>query len=165
MPSPISGQSPWRRYRRVVTVPQPAAGADWSLIVPAGSVYELVSVYGSLTTSAVVADRGARLQLGDGHATYLDLAPQAVQAASLTNRYAWAAGMSTFSADSGQVMGLPRLYLEPGWTLGSATDGIDVADQWSTVYALVLETVVRGGPVDLAMVPELYVEVLAAPGS
>jgi hypothetical protein len=165
MAGSISGESPWRRYRRVVSVPAPAAGADWSLVVPAGSVYELVSVYASLSTSATVANRGARLQLTAGGVVYLDLAPQAVQAASLTTRYAWAQGMASYSADNGVVTGLPKLYLEPGWSIGTQTDLIDGADQWSAVSLLVLETVVRGGPLELAQAPDMFVEVVAAPGS
>jgi hypothetical protein len=161
----ISGESPWRRYRRVVTIPAPAAGADWSLVVPAGSVYSLISAYAELTTSATAANRGVRLQLGTGDLTYLDLAPQAVQAASLTTRYAWVQGMASYSADNGQVLGLPRLDLEPGWSIGTQTDLIDGADQWSAVSLLVLETVVRGGPLELAQAPDMFVEVVAAPGS
>lgn len=159
MPDTTSGQSPWRRYLRTVQVPAPAAGADWSLAVPAGSVYGLISVQASLTTSATVADRAPRLQLTDGDAIYLDLPPQAVQAASLTGRFAWVQGMSTYGSAGGQVVGMPALLLQPGWTLGTSTDNIDTTDQWSAVELLILETVVRAGPIDIGAVPQLLVEV------
>ena len=70
----ISGEALWRRVRRLVPVTSPAAGADWLTTVPAGHVYDLVSVQEQLVTSAVAGTRNARLQVNDGVATFLDLA-------------------------------------------------------------------------------------------
>lgn len=159
----ISDQSPWRRYRRTVAGTQPAAGTDWSLTVPAGSLYALVSVYAELVTSATVADRAPRLQLSTGDQVYLDIVPQAAQAASLTYRYQWGRHIGTYALGAGQVIGIPEIVLEPGSTVAVVTDNLDGTDQWSAPVLYLVETVYRGGQADLAEAPEMRVEVLSAP--
>jgi hypothetical protein len=98
----------------------------------------------------VVATRVARLTLGNGDATFLDLAPSATQVASLTRRYAWLANVPGYATGNGIVSGLPELDLEAGWTLASTTDAIDVGDAWSAISVLVVDTWVRHGPDEIA---------------
>jgi hypothetical protein len=159
----VSGQTPWRRSRLVEVRPDPAAGADWTFTVPAGKVWEVISAFAVLVTDATVANRAARLVVGDGVATFLSIAPAGVQAASLTYRYAWVAVGVAYQTANGQVAALPRLVLEPGWTLGTSTEGLVAGDNWGVPSLLVLETEVKGGPVAMGELPELYVEVVAAP--
>jgi hypothetical protein len=161
----VSGQTPWRRVRRVESGADPAAGAEWSVTVEAGKVWELLSVFASLVTDATVATRAVRLQLGDGGVTYLDLVAADTQVASLTRRYAWLPTGAAYASASGIVSPLPRLILEPGWTLASVTDNLAAGDNWSAPRLLVVETTVRGGPVSLGELPELYVEVVSAPAA
>jgi hypothetical protein len=158
----ISGERPWRRSRLVELSSDPAAGAAPSLAVPAGEVWEVVSVYAQLVTDATVANRLARLQLGDGTATYLDLAAPAVQAASLTHRYAWVQHGSAYAVGLAQVATIPRLVLAAGWTVAIATDNLAAGDNWTALRLLVVKTIVKGGAIDLADLPDLIVEVAGA---
>jgi len=161
--SPISGERPWRRVRRVIAGPAPAAGADWSVTVPAGKVWRLVSVQATLTTAVAVANRSPRLIVGDGDATFLTIPPVAVQAASLAGVFDWLEHGSAYTTAPDQVLSLPALVLEAGWTVGTSTTAIQAADQWSAQQLLVLETDVKGGAVDLGSLPDLTVEVVAGP--
>lgn len=288
----ISGESTWRRSRTVVRPTVPGAGAEWLATVPAGHVWWLRTAWAQLATSAVAADRVARLALTDGVATYLDVPPAEGQAASQTRRYSWlpatswspplvapgstvgavltdsgasqtgaatalapaiaavagqtgfitgfevtgggataaaaldvtltgllqgtahyavevpaGAGLSinpvvvafgrplpasavntaitlnvpsfgagnaiqsatihgytslaagaTAGADS--LSALPELVIPAGWTIGSATDGIDAGDQWSNIALHVIDITARWGDVDLDMLPDLYVQVV-----
>ena len=156
----ISGERPTRRVRVVAAAATPAAGADWSLTVPAGHLYELLSVYASLVTDANVATRSVSLVLTDGQATYLVLAAPGTQAASLTWGYAWTQHGNAYAGADGIVSGIPRLLLEPGWTIAASTASKQAGDQWGTPRLLVLDTLIERGRVEVGQLPELLVEVV-----
>jgi len=161
----ISGERPWRRSRRIELGADPAAGVNWSITVPSGRVWEVLSAFAELVTDATVANRAARLIVGDGSTTFLSIPPAGLQTASLTYRYAWLALGAAYQSGSGQAMALPRLVLEPGWTIGVSTEGLVAGDNWGAPRLLLLETEVKGGAVDLGELPELYVEVVTAPSA
>lgn len=158
----VSGQRPTRRDRRVYSADAPAAGADWSLTVPSGHLYEIVSAYAQLVTSATSATREVLLKLTDGDATYLLLPPPGTQVASKTYDYAWAQHGGAYAGTGGLAITLPRLVLLPGWTIGSATTSIQAGDQWGTPRLLVLDTLFETGRVELDDVPELLVGVVGS---
>lgn len=149
----------------VVSATTPAAGADWSLTVPAGHLYELLTVWAKLTTDANAANRSVVLGVSDGDATFLQLPPPALQTASLAYDYAWAQHGADHGGAPGQAIGLPRLVLEPGWVLSVTTANVQVGDQWSQPKLLVLDTLVAHGRVQVGELAELLVEVVAGPGS
>lgn len=163
----FSGETTWRRSRCAVPVVSPAAGADWSLVVPAGHVYRLRSVYAQLVTSAVVATRVADLIVKSGERTVLILPPFASQAASLTRQYAWFPEAGGDTTGNGVSTSIPGLDLPAGWSLGSSTALIDVADAWSGIMLLVDDLTVTGGPENLDEAPDMVVAlgaVLPGPG-
>jgi hypothetical protein len=49
--------------------------------------------------------------------------------------------------------------LGPGETIGSLTDLIDVADQWSAIVLRVLATISQAGAIQLGDVPDLVVAI------
>ncbi len=159
-----SGERPWRRVRRVIAGPAPAAGVDWSITVPSGKVWRVLAILASLTTDATVAGRSVRLTASDGDTTFLSLPPVAVQAASLTGRYAWGEHVDSRTTSPDQVAALPPLTLQPGWVLRVTTTALQAADAWGAPAVLVVETTVRGGEVDLAALPDALVEVVGTPG-
>lgn len=159
----VSGESVWRRTRRVQPVAQPAAGADWSVTVPAGVLWELLAVRGLFTASAAVANRVPVLGFGSEGVT----AAQVPVAANITAGQAitvtWAQVGAALAFGLFQIVPLPRVILEPGDTIGTATGAIDVGDQWSAVRLWLVETTVKHGPLSADSVPDLRVEVIAAP--
>lgn len=164
MGQPFSGESPWRRSRVVVTIPAAVAGADWALVVPAGHLFVLHSLWAILTTSAAVANRAVRLAFGNGDVTYLEVPATVNQAASLGFRYSWLDTSPAAVLAPGVLSNLPRLTLEAGWTVAPITAAIDVADQWSSMFALVTDVTVRPGANDVGEAPDLTVEVYSATG-
>ena len=159
----ISGEAAWRRSRIVVPVASPAGGADWSLTVPAGHVYRVASVMAQLATSATVATRVPFLTFSDGVQTFLQVAPFASQAASLTRLFSWFPESGGDTTAPGISSPMPSMTLQSGWRLGMATTAIDAADQWSGIYVLVMDTTVRSGAVDIDSLPDLIVE-MVTPG-
>lgn len=159
----ISGESTWRRSRIVVPVASPAAGSDWSLVVPSGHVYRLLAVAAQLVTSAVVATRSVRLNVSDGVRTFLSVPPGATQAASLTRLYSWlpSVGFGAFGLAIGS--NLPDLDLAAGWSIGTTTEAVDVGDQWSAVFVHVMDVTTRQGAIELDGVPDMIVS-LVDPG-
>lgn len=152
----FSGEATWRRSRIVVPVASPAAGQDWSLVVPAGHLYHLISVYAVLVTSATVATRVPHLTFSDGVRVFLDVPPFASQVASLTRRYGWFEAATGDTTGLGISSGLPCLALQAAWQLAQSTEAIDAADQWSSVFVHVIDTTTRDNDVDLSTeLPEL----------
>lgn len=157
-----SGEATWRRSRLAIPVPTPGAGAEWSLVVPAGYVWRVLAVAGTLTTSATVATREARLTLADATGVVLSLGVAATQAAGLATRYAWTAGGGYAAGSSAGGTLPPDLSLEAGWTLASSTVNLDAGDAWSAVSLLVVQTTFVRGAVSAGELPELYVGVVGS---
>lgn len=158
-----SGERPWRRVSTIYTMPAPAAGADFTITVPAGKLWDVVVIYATLTTAVAVASREADITFGDGNALFASVGPAAVQAASLADRYLWAVGLTNEVAGSSQSQAIPSLRLLPGWTIASVTANIQAADQWSAQKLYVVETTLRGGDINFEDVPELMVELAMMP--
>lgn len=156
----FSGRRTWRRTRRRVPVPNPAAGAEWSLTVPAGHAYQVRSIYYVLTASATVATRTPWLLFGDGAVQYLKLSGYNSVAASGAGVYVWAPGVNPYNGWTGSVQGLPELTLEPGSTITSLADNLQAGDQYSGIVLDVIDTEWKGGDVDLGGIPDLAVTIL-----
>lgn len=127
---------------RIIDVAQPAAGADWSTVVPGGVMWHLESVAALFTSSAVAGNRSIRLRAnGDGR-VLASLGATGVIAASLTHTISWVrgAGYSTnLGGPGGQTMGLWEMLLQPAWTVGPSTLAGDVGDQWTAIELYVIE--------------------------
>ena len=158
--SRISVQSPWRRFYRTVVVPNPAAGADWRQTVPGSELWEIVSLFGVLVTSAAVPNRFAELPVGDGVTTFLTIPDQAGQAISLTFRRVWYVGHNNGGTNNLNRIVIPPLTLQPAESIGPVTNGLDVADQWSGVVIRALVTQFQAGEVDLLAAPSMTVLVV-----
>ena len=129
---------------RSVTIATPAAGANWSITVPAGASWTLNSVRATLATSAAVANRVPDLQIKDGSGNIvMDALAGVAQTASLTDVWNWSAGAATSTVlGATNTVGLPAGFkLNAGWVIQQATAGLQAADQWSGIALAVTETV------------------------
>ena len=127
---------------KTVAVANPAAGADWSVQVPAGVTWEVQSVYAQLATSAVVANRFPVLVVQDaGGNTLLDANPGGGgQTATQTHKYTWAIGAgSNQNTSANPSAPIPDMVLPGGSTIGTTTLNLDAGDQWSAVSLFVVE--------------------------
>lgn len=158
MGSRISGEATWRRSRIVAPIASPAAGADFTIPVPSGHLWSLVSVFAQLVTSAVAGNRAPRFFVSDGIATWFLIPPAAVQGLTLTVTYCWHPFATPLSVGGAQAVAIPPLDLEPGWSFGVSTALLDAGDQWSGIRASLVDTTIRGSGVDLASIPTLVVE-------
>lgn len=161
----ISGEQTYRRSRLVQVGDTPAAGADWSVKVPGGHAWRLISVYAQLVTAAAVADRQVNLVLNDNIADFLVLPPVAVQAASLTNTYSWVEHGNQAQVGTVQALELPEVILPAGWTVKVSTTNLQAADQWTAPRLLVLDATVRSGPIDLEQAAAITVVVMGESAS
>jgi hypothetical protein len=129
---------------RSVTITTPAAGANWSITVPAGASWTLTSVRATLATSATVANRIPDLQIKDASGNIvMDALAGVAQTATLTDTWSWSSGgvTSTVLGASNSVA-LPWSFrLNPGWVVQQVTAGLQAADQWSAIALSVMETV------------------------
>lgn len=121
-------------------VANPAAGADWSITVPAGSIWRVLVIRAVLTASATVATRVPILQVKDAAGnTIFDVPPAATLAAGGGANMNWSAGANSIVSNNSRFMqGLPMgMILPEGAVISSSTVAIQTGDQWSAINLLV----------------------------
>lgn len=132
--------------RKTVLVANPAAGADWTVTVPAGEFWDVQSLTATLTTSAVVGNRAPRLEVSDGVNRINEIQPSTIEAASLAVRWGMSGGGSTGSNSNGAGIGgwsgPSPFLLNPGYIISTSTVNLDVADQWSQIALDVWFTII-----------------------
>lgn len=133
--------------RKTVLVSNPAAGADWSVTVPAGEFWHIQSLTATLATSAVVGNRAPRLEISDGVNRIDEIQPSTVQAASIAaQRWGMSPGGATPANSNGANVGGwggPQPFLlSPGYILSTSTVNLDVGDQWSQIALDVWFTII-----------------------
>ena len=163
MPAEYSAQSAWRRIRSLISVPNPAAGADWSYSIPPSTIVHLFTITAQLVTSAVVANRTPVLSVSIGGVSIYTDPSEVTVTASSTRIYSYANGVNSLSAGNAARGGIPDLWLETGAVISVATGGIDAGDQWSAITLYAEVTTFKGGPINLLDVPAMTV-VIANPG-
>lgn len=123
--------------QQIVTVAQPAAGADWRWTMPAGlgARARVIALAAMFTTSAAVANRRVNVRTNDGTGPVMaSISNTAVTAGSAVLVSAWAGGESVSWTSGAMQLGLPaELELRPGWFIEGWIGAIDVGDQWGAV--------------------------------
>lgn len=117
--------------------PAPAAGADWSIKVSQIDRAVIMSVTASLTSAVAAGNRTPGLTLTDQSGLVYCLYDSGrLQAASTVSTYTWAQGVSAFGSNNATNNGhqpapLPDVWLSANDTIGTTTNGLMPADQWS----------------------------------
>lgn len=120
-----------------------AAGAEIVVPVPTNARWEVVAFGATLTTSAVVANRQARLVFNTPNQVARVVQPS-VSTAGVVHQYAWAQGLpyETAPIASSRMAGLPiGLELVTGDTIETQTVGLDPGDQWGSIAIKVNERI------------------------
>ncbi len=126
----------------VVTVPDPAAGADWSTAVPADRRWRLRVIRFRIVTDANVAARAVNLDFDDAAGNeLLRLGSQATQPAGIGRQYYWSdINLLQPIITNGTQQSLPsNLVLAEGFTVSTFTGAIQVGDQISAIRLWVEE--------------------------
>jgi hypothetical protein len=118
-----------------VSVPNPAAGTDWSYTPPAGVRQRVQSIQATLTTSAAVANRTVVIHITQGGNVLYSAADPTPQTASTTVTYTFAPGLPAQGA-TGNVVVTPLpagLVINSTFTISVSTIGLQAGDQWSAI--------------------------------
>jgi hypothetical protein len=126
---------------RSITGTNPAAGVEISETVPAGVRWRLLSLWFTLTTSAVVANRTPRIVIDDGATEYYRAGSGFQQTASGTAVYEASAAPTTAATGGGPNMfGIPYNHvLAAGHRFRTSTVALDAGDDYSAPQYLVEE--------------------------
>lgn len=130
------------QYYKAIAVPQPAAGAEWTMAAPGHATWRIVGLRYTLVTDANVANRVSTLIVDDQTDSLLQIPAGAVQAAGATQIYAGYAGSPSASlATAPWLLPCPSdgLVLLPGFRLRSSTVAIQVGDQYGAIRLYVEE--------------------------
>lgn len=119
-----------------VVVPTPAAGAGFTYTVQ-GSYWQLLdSISFQIVTGSNAANRQPTLTIKDASGAALATLPTAsVQTASLTWQYTFSPQFNTFNTVVALAVTapLPRIMLQPEYTVSLAIGAVDGADQVSKI--------------------------------
>jgi hypothetical protein len=127
---------------RLITVPTPAAGAEFVVKAPGEGLWRMISIAAIFTASAAVANRRPSLLADDQTDVYWAAESTVDIAAAAAVRvcaYTGAVGAGLTGVLTNLPLPTEGLILQPGYRLRSSTALIDVADQWSAVRAQVME--------------------------
>lgn len=131
----------------LVSMQDPAAGADFAFTIPQGECWELFAIYGTLVTDATVATRNVLLLLrAPGGVSLFEMDSPSGQAASLTQRYNWGGALPRTTVSNTRVM-MPipnRVRIPPGGDISSAVISLQAGDNWGTVAVVYLRHPVPG---------------------
>jgi hypothetical protein len=126
-----------RGYRSLIAGTQPAAGANYSHVVPAGKWRRLKAISFTLTTSAAAANRIVTVDYARPNTGtfYSDGAAVVMTANGVGTWYGSdARGSSEWNTGTAVFFPLWGGFLEDGYTVGITVANIDVADQLSAIY-------------------------------
>lgn len=130
------------RLVKSVPVATPAAGAEWSVTVPAGVVWIVQSIFARFLSSVVVANRFPRLGFTDGSVTI----GRVVALVTIPANQAWdhsylrgAGAAWSGTSGVGLTYPLPDFRLPAGYTIFTTTPNLDAGDQWSQIVVNVIE--------------------------
>lgn len=140
-------------------VANPAAGSDWSVTVPGGVMWRVVSAIARFTTSATVANRSVSFTvMVDGLLVYRTAAfsPITASSAAVVSLLPGSAQAGAAGTAGLNVFNVPDTWLTPGCVLSSLTGGIDPADQYSAIAVWIEELYFTNAK--LAELAELRVE-------
>lgn len=121
---------------------QPAAGAEWSMTPIRLGTWLLKRLCFTFVTSIAVANRIPSLQVFDGNAVTFRCGAPAAILTGVTTQFVGFNGANPNATAGGIVtLSWPEngLMLRQGDVLSSVTAGLDVADQYSAIAALVYE--------------------------
>ncbi len=124
-----------------VTGTNPVAGAEFTMTVPTGARWRLVSVYGYLTTNATVANRTVHLIVDNGSTSVCYVAAQTAQTASQDIEYTFGATLpSVATTAAASVNPLPeQLHLVAAYRIRTFTTNLQAGDDWGAPRVLVEE--------------------------
>jgi len=136
-----------QRYQRHITVPPPGTGKDWSLWVPGGVRWRLLSLVIGYTSNTDTGNRVLFLAL-ERESINVAMCPAGIlQQPSQGLLYCWfpgAALVTTLTVGGVHTAPVPSCWLDAGWRYYLPIPGAYVGDAWSVANVLVEEE--RVGP-------------------
>jgi len=140
--SPIVSSTATEGVIRSIAGTTPAAAAEISETVPTLARWELISFHFVFSADANVFTRHIKFLIDDGANTFFREADAVAVTAGQTHRVTAAQGVTRLLNDQpdGWVYSLPvDVQLSAGYRIGTATDTLQAADQFSSIRYLVRE--------------------------
>jgi hypothetical protein len=122
-----------------VPVAQPAAGADWSVVISSNDEVQLLTMRATLTTSVTVDNRAAHFQVVNPSGQIIHEIAMPAVAAGAAVTYSGVAGTGFYNTsltveDGILSIPLPNLWWPDNVTIRSKTTLLQSGDQWSGIY-------------------------------
>jgi hypothetical protein len=127
---------------KIVTGADPAAGQEFSVTVPTGEVWEVLSLEATLVTNATAASRYVQIIIDNGTTEFARVGSPVAQAASQTILYTASplvGAMPSSAPSNAMVMNLPVQLLLPGYRVRSVTASLQTGDNWGAPVLYVVK--------------------------
>jgi len=127
-------------FQHLVTGAAPAAGAEATVVQPAGTIWRPTSINATFVTDATAIGRTPSLVVKESGGATIARVSNGSAGATTTVFETWAASVAASAAAGVNVQSLPGgLLLRAGASLTTATDNRQPGDQWSALNAYVEE--------------------------
>jgi len=125
---------------KVVTVANPAAGANFSQTVPANKIWEIQTIHFHLVTSATVASRYPSITIDDGTTMFGEITVNQVVPENATREFTFAMYIQQVGNFFNRMSApLPLLVLNAGARITSSVGSLLAGDQISAIAIYVKE--------------------------
>lgn len=128
--------------RRTINVPNPAAGAGWSVAVPGGVQWRVLEAQYSFVSDAVVANRIPRIEyVQGGNVTWFrgSLTITASSNITIVGNISDAPSGADQQVFSFLYCPMPKWWLDPGDSVQGLVSAIDPGDQVSNIFLIIEE--------------------------
>lgn len=116
----------------------PAAGANFQIIIPPNEAWGIRCVHFTIATDATVASREPDLSFDDSVSEFYHATAAATVVASLARTFSWGRNTGYTRAHGLDItQGLPDFVMDEGWRINSAIRLLQAGDQVSDVTVLV----------------------------
>jgi len=119
-----------------ITVANPAAGADFNYAIPAGVIFQPLTIHFLLTCSAAAANRYNRVMFNDAGGVALNCCQQDLACAAgntIWFNYGLNGPNINPAAHGIKNQAIPFIYLIPGHNITTNTLAIQAGDQYSEI--------------------------------
>jgi len=139
-PQELAEEAQNRTTYKIMTVATPAAGAEWTITVPAGKIWEILRTNYVLTTDATIQNRNSGIEIFDGTNTMrITRAPENHTAATAIT-YLLGRGIDNSGIINAiQTIHAAQIFLFAGWTYRSKSTLLQTTDAYSTIKIYVRE--------------------------
>lgn len=139
-PQELAEEAQNRTTYKIVAVDTPAVGAEWTITVPAGKIWEILRTNYVLTTDATIQNRNSGIEIFNGTNTMRVTRAPENHTASTAITYLLGRGIDNSGIiNAVQTIHAAQIFLMAGWIFRSKSTLLQATDAYTAIKIYVRE--------------------------